>query len=76
MDLDVAAEVARSYLTETADLLRSVADACLDDIVDGETRNAVAFILVDSIDDVFAAAFGFTGGVNTNGRVQAATSRR
>jgi ATP-dependent Lon protease len=38
-----------------------------------ETRNAVAFILVDSIEDVFAAAFGSSGGVHTNGRVRAAT---
>jgi ATP-dependent Lon protease len=41
-----------------------------------ETRTAVAFILVDSIEDVFAAAFGSNGGVHTNGRVRAATSRR
>jgi len=38
-----------------------------------ETRNAVAFVLVDSIEDVFAAAFGSNGAVHTNGRVQAAT---
>jgi D-sedoheptulose 7-phosphate isomerase len=43
VDLDVAAEDARSYLTETADLLRSVADACLDDIVDAAERIARSF---------------------------------
>jgi D-sedoheptulose 7-phosphate isomerase len=40
VDLDVAADVARSYLTESADLLRAVADACLDDIVDAAQRIA------------------------------------
>jgi D-sedoheptulose 7-phosphate isomerase len=40
VDLDVAAEDARSYLTESADLLRAVAEACLDDIVDAAQRIA------------------------------------
>jgi D-sedoheptulose 7-phosphate isomerase len=40
VDLDVAAEDARSYLTESADLLRAVAEACLDDIVDAAERIA------------------------------------
>jgi D-sedoheptulose 7-phosphate isomerase len=40
VDLDVAAEDARSYLTESADLLRAVGEACLDDIVDAAQRIA------------------------------------
>jgi D-sedoheptulose 7-phosphate isomerase len=40
VDLDVAAEDARSYLTESADLLRAVADECFDDIVDAAQRIA------------------------------------
>jgi D-sedoheptulose 7-phosphate isomerase len=42
VDLDVAAEDARSYLTESADLLRAVAEACLDDIADAAQRIARA----------------------------------
>ena len=41
-----------------------------------ETRAAVAFVLVDSIEKVFAAAFGSNGRAHSNGRVQPATSRR
>jgi D-sedoheptulose 7-phosphate isomerase len=40
VDLDVAAEDARSYLNESAELLRAVADACLDDIVEAAERIA------------------------------------
>jgi D-sedoheptulose 7-phosphate isomerase len=40
VDLDVAAEDARSYLTESADLLRAVAETCLDDVVDAAQRIA------------------------------------
>jgi ATP-dependent Lon protease len=40
-----------------------------------ETREAVGFVLVDSIGEVFAAAFG-TNGAGKNGRVRAATARR
>jgi ATP-dependent Lon protease len=40
-----------------------------------ETREAVAFILVDSIGEVFAAAFE-SDGTATNGRVRASTARR
>jgi hypothetical protein len=35
----------------------------------------LSFVLVDSIDDVFAAAFSPTG-AGTNGRVRAAAARR
>ena len=38
MDRDDAAERARSYLIETADLMRAVVDACLDDVVDAAER--------------------------------------
>jgi ATP-dependent Lon protease len=40
-----------------------------------ETRAAVGFVLVDSIGEVFAAAFG-ANGAGKNGRVRAATARR
>ncbi|HET9115533.1 MAG TPA: endopeptidase La [Gaiellaceae bacterium] len=40
-----------------------------------ETREAVRFVLVDSIGEVFAAAFG-ANGAGKNGRVRAATARR
>jgi ATP-dependent Lon protease len=40
-----------------------------------ETREAVGFVLVDSIDEVFAAAFG-SNGARANGRVRSATARR
>jgi ATP-dependent Lon protease len=40
-----------------------------------ETREAVGFVLVDSIDEVFDAAFG-SNGASTNGRVRAATAER
>jgi D-sedoheptulose 7-phosphate isomerase len=43
MDRDVAAERARSYLIETADLMRAVVDACLDDVVDAAARIAGSF---------------------------------
>jgi ATP-dependent Lon protease len=39
-----------------------------------ETRDALGFVLVDSIDEVFDAAFS-TNGSATNGRVRAATAR-
>jgi ATP-dependent Lon protease len=39
-----------------------------------ETRDALGFVLVDSIDEVFDAAFSKNGSA-TNGRVQAATAR-
>jgi ATP-dependent Lon protease len=41
-----------------------------------ETRRAVTFVLVDSIEEVFAAAFGSNGRASSNGRVRPATSRR
>jgi ATP-dependent Lon protease len=40
-----------------------------------ETREAVAFVLVDSIDEVFAAAFD-SNSAPTNGRVRASTATR
>jgi ATP-dependent Lon protease len=40
-----------------------------------ETREAVGFVLVDSIDQVFEAAFG-SNGSRANGRVRPETSRR
>jgi ATP-dependent Lon protease len=40
-----------------------------------ETREAVGFVLVDSIEDVLAAAFS-SNGARTNGRVRPATSQR
>jgi len=40
-----------------------------------ETREAVGFVLVDSIDEVFDAAFG-SNGARTNGRVRTTTARR
>jgi ATP-dependent Lon protease len=40
-----------------------------------ETRDAVGFVLVDSIGEVFAAAFD-SNGVRTNGRVRAPTAKR
>jgi D-sedoheptulose 7-phosphate isomerase len=40
VDRDVASERARTYLTQTADLIRAVVDACLDDIVDAAERIA------------------------------------
>jgi ATP-dependent Lon protease len=39
-----------------------------------ETRDALSFVLVDSIDEVFDAAFS-SNGIATNGRVQAATAK-
>jgi ATP-dependent Lon protease len=39
-----------------------------------ETRDALSFVLVDSIDEVFDAAFS-SNGIATNGRVRAATSQ-
>ena len=45
----------------------------LDELPD-ETRDALAFVLVDSIEDVFAAAFGSNGRAHSNGRVQPAAS--
>jgi ATP-dependent Lon protease len=47
----------------------------LDELPD-ETRDALAFVLVDSIEDVFAASFGSNGRVHSNGRVRPAASRR
>jgi ATP-dependent Lon protease len=41
-----------------------------------ETRDAVDFVLVDSIEEVFVAAFGSNRHSHSNGRVQPATSRR
>jgi ATP-dependent Lon protease len=40
-----------------------------------ETREALAFVLVDSIDQVFTAAFG-SNGARANGSARAATARR
>ena len=40
-----------------------------------ETREAVGFVLVDSIGEVFTAAFG-SGGAGMNGRAPHATARR
>jgi ATP-dependent Lon protease len=40
-----------------------------------ETRDAVRFVLVDSIDEVFDAAFS-TSGAATNGRVRATSTER
>ena len=40
-----------------------------------ETREAVGFVLVDSIKDVLAAAFS-SNGARSNGRVRPAASRR
>jgi len=40
-----------------------------------ESRESVGFALVDSIDDVLAAAFS-QNGARTNGRVRPATSQR
>jgi ATP-dependent Lon protease len=40
-----------------------------------ETREALQFVLVDSIDEVFDAAFG-SDGADANGRVRAATAER
>jgi ATP-dependent Lon protease len=40
-----------------------------------EASDSLSFVLVDSIDDVFAAAFSPTG-AGTNGRVRAAAARR
>jgi ATP-dependent Lon protease len=40
-----------------------------------ETREALRFVLVDSIDEVFDAAFG-TNGSTTNGRVRATSTKR
>jgi ATP-dependent Lon protease len=40
-----------------------------------ETRDSVGFVLVDSIGEVFAAAFD-SDGARTNGRVRASTARR
>ena len=39
-----------------------------------ETRDALSFVLVDSIDEVFDAAFS-SNGTATNGRVRAATAK-
>jgi ATP-dependent Lon protease len=41
-----------------------------------ETREALRFVLVDSIDEVFAAAFSSANGSATNGRVRTETARR
>jgi hypothetical protein len=46
------------------------------DELPAETREAIAFVLVDSIEEVFAAAFGLNSRVHSNGRVRAVTSRR
>ncbi|HEY1563696.1 MAG TPA: endopeptidase La [Gaiellaceae bacterium] len=40
-----------------------------------ETRDALSFVLVDSIDEVFGAAFG-SNGSRANGRVRPATAKR
>jgi ATP-dependent Lon protease len=40
-----------------------------------ETRDALSFVLVDSIGEVFAAAFG-SNGARTNGRVRASAAKR
>jgi ATP-dependent Lon protease len=40
-----------------------------------ETREALDFVLVDSIDEVFEAAFR-SNGASANGRVRATTARR
>jgi ATP-dependent Lon protease len=40
-----------------------------------ETREELGFVLVDSIDEVFAAAFG-SDGSGANGRVRATTAKR
>jgi ATP-dependent Lon protease len=40
-----------------------------------ETRDALRFVLVDSIDEVFDAAFSSNGAVS-NGRVRATTAER
>jgi ATP-dependent Lon protease len=40
-----------------------------------ETHKAVGFVLVDSIEDVLAAAFS-SNGARTNGRVRPTTSQR
>ncbi|MGZ4289113.1 MAG: endopeptidase La [Gaiellaceae bacterium] len=40
-----------------------------------EARDSLSFVLVDSIDDVFAAAFS-SSGAGTNGRLRAAAARR
>ena len=43
LDRDYAARWARTYLTDTADLMRSVVDACLDDIVEAAARITASF---------------------------------
>ncbi len=43
MDRDIAAGRARTYLTEASDLMRSVVDTCLDDIVEAAERIATSF---------------------------------
>ncbi|MFL5943173.1 MAG: endopeptidase La [Gaiellaceae bacterium] len=45
------------------------------DELPAETRDAVGFVLVDSIGEVFAAAFD-SNGARTNGRVRAPTAKR
>jgi ATP-dependent Lon protease len=40
-----------------------------------ETREELSFVLVESIDEVFDAAFS-SNGASANGHVQAATARR
>ena len=46
------------------------------DELPAEARDALDFVLVDSIEDVFAAAFGSNRHSHSNGRMQPATSRR
>jgi len=43
VDREAAAGKARAYLTETADLMRSVVEACLNDIVEAAARIAASF---------------------------------
>ena len=43
LDRDYAARWARTYLTDTADLMRSVVDACLNDIVEAAARFTGSF---------------------------------
>jgi D-sedoheptulose 7-phosphate isomerase len=43
VDRDAASDRARTYLTETSDLLRSVREECLEDLVDAAARLAASF---------------------------------
>jgi D-sedoheptulose 7-phosphate isomerase len=43
LDRDDAAGRARTYLTDTSDLMRSVVDSCLDDIVEAAVRITASF---------------------------------